>query len=780
MSHHLHAVSRTDSTDSSTGGTDSADGTVRTARTTRISRTAGAAAVAAVLAAGLTTVLPATAHAAEAIEVAIPAPDAYGDGAETVLATGSQGTLHREGGSYLWTTTYNRTTKPVPALDGVPQDAVVRTHDEFNRVVYTRPREDGGTDVVRVGIEDPGFTSTISLPAGYLNPRVANGWVLATVDQGDGTYQLRVARGGDPSSDPVVQLPAGAGTGAEPVLLGAYSNQLVIGYRTADGTPGYGILTAYNGRVAPLPVTGDAGSFRITQNTVSWFSRSGEPGVRVMPLGGAAAPRIVPLATQSSDSKVTSFVVGDNVLWYEGEGGPLRLTPFGGADAGRTLLGDVEQAFLRSEGSGSLVVLGKDADGRRAVHLFSVDGLGLVADLPLREVPRVKTADGAIGALSLDRGRLRYVNSLAGTQTLHGKDIGSGLDPADGAELAAFPGPGAGRFADGTDEGPARLLTDQDTGADVLVTGDDPEHPVDSLPLPGRGGRILDTAPQFVLYEAAGRQYVVDTARDVVVREQPAQAAVLEQKTLFKPAPNKPGTVKAINLISGRVTGTTDLGSACVPDELQHSGTLLYWSCAAQDTAGVRDLATGHTYPAPPAGVLLGDRFLARRDASGDLRLTALQTDGTTSDLGTVTGLKTPVEGDGRGTTWTVDAGAGKLAWVGADDTVHVTAPQHAVSPLSIARTAAPRTSAGEWAGAWWLSRPAASWQLTLTSRATGETVRTWTGEDALSAVRVTWDGTTEPGTAAAAGGYTWRLTATPADGSGADVTASGTVRTTG
>ncbi|MET9735573.1 hypothetical protein ABZZ79_34585 [Streptomyces sp. NPDC006458] len=763
MSHHLRTTSRT-------------------RRTRRVRRTgtatAVAAAIATVLAAGLTTVLPATAYAAQAAEVLVPAPDAYGDGTETVLATGSQGVLHREGGGYLWTTTYNRTTRPVPALDGVPQDAIVPAHDEVNRVIYTRPREDGGTDVVRVGVEDPGFTSTIAVPAGYLNPRVANGWVLATVDQGDGTYQLRVARGGSPSVDPVVQLPAGATVGAEPELLGAWYNQLVIGYRTAAGTPGYGILTAYNGGVVPLPVTGDASSFRITQTTVSWFERGAEPGVRVRPLGSTAAPRVVPLATRSPDSEVTSFVVGDNVLWYEGDGGPLHLTPFAGADTERTLLDDVEQAFLRAEGTGSLVVLGKDADGSRAVNLFSVDGLGLVSGLPLRQVPRVKTADGAITALGLDRGRLRYVNSLAGTRTLHGKDIGGGLDPADGAALADFPGLEAGRFADGTDEGLARLVADPDTGTDVLVTGDDPEHPADSFALPGTNGRILDAAPEFVLYEAGGRQYVVDTARDLVVREQPAQAAVLDQKWLFKPALKVPGTVKVINVRSGALKQTVDLGSACVPDELQYSGTLLYFSCA-EGAAGVRDLATGHSFSAPASGVLLGDRFLAHREASGELGLTALRTDGGTADLGTVTGLK-PTDGDGRGTTWTLDAGAGKLAWVDGDDTVHVTAPQHEVSALRVARTAAPQAPAGDWAAAWWLSKPAASWQVTLTRRDTGELVRTWTGEGTRSAVRVTWDRTSESAEPVAPGAFTWRLTAAPADGTGADVTASGVVKITG
>ncbi|MFD8273001.1 FlgD immunoglobulin-like domain containing protein [Streptomyces flaveolus] len=311
------------------------------------------------------------------------------------------------------------------------------------------------------------------------------------------------------------------------------------------------------------------------------------------------------------------------------------------------------------------------------------------------------------------------------------------------------------------------------------MTGDDPEHPADSFPLPGTGGRILDAAPEFVLYEAGGRQYVVDTARDLVVREQPAQAAALDQKRLFKPALNQPGKVKEINVRSGELIRTVDLGSSCVPDELQYSGSLLYWSCASKDAAGVRDLTTGRTYPAPATGVLLGDRFTAHRDTSGALRLTALRTDGGTADLGTVTGLKQPAVGDGRGSTWTVDAGAGKLVWVDADDTVHVTAPQHEVSALRVARTAAPRTSAGAWAAAWWLSKPAASWQVTLTRRATGEVVRTWTGEGTLSTVRVTWDGTSESGTPVATGGYAWRLTATPADGTGADATASGVVKVT-
>ncbi|WP_308457880.1 FlgD immunoglobulin-like domain containing protein [Streptomyces sp. SM11] len=66
------------------------------------------------------------------------------------------------------------------------------------------------------------------------------------------------------------------------------------------------------------------------------------------------------------------------------------------------------------------------------------------------------------------------------------------------------------------------------------------------------------------------------------------------------------------------------------------------------------------------------------------------------------------------------------------------------------------------------------------TRRSTGEVVRTWTGEEARGTVRVGWDGTSASGDPVPTGGYTWRLTAAPADGTGADATASGTLRVTG
>lgn len=134
------------------------------------------------------------------------------------------------------------------------------------------------------------------------------------------------------------------------------------------------------------------------------------------------------------------------------------------------------------------------------------------------------------------------------------------------------------------------------------MTGDDPDRPSEGMALPGTDGRILDASPEFVLYQAGNRQYVIDTTRDLVVRDQPVQGAVLDGDRLIKSAPNKPGRVNVVDPRSGRATGSHDLGVDCVPSELQHSGTLVYWSCASQDAAGVYDTATHRDYPAPSPG----------------------------------------------------------------------------------------------------------------------------------------------------------------------------------
>ncbi|MCE0448223.1 hypothetical protein LT493_44410 [Streptomyces tricolor] len=83
------------------------------------------------------------------------------------------------------------------------------------------------------------------------------------------------------------------------------------------------------------------------------------------------------------------------------------------------------------------------------------------------------------------------------------------------------------------------------------------------------------------------------------------------------------------------------------------------------DTAGLH-------YPAPVGDVLLGDGFFGYYDPAAKLlRLTRLYNQ-VVDDLDPVRGVAPRRRPTPRGVTWTVDRRSNKVAYVDADDTVHV------------------------------------------------------------------------------------------------------------
>ncbi|WP_405724945.1 FG-GAP-like repeat-containing protein [Streptomyces sp. NBC_01537] len=728
-------------------------------------------------------VTAATASAADSTGVSIPSPDASVDRGVKILASGLNGVLYQEEGTagYLWTNTSNSGTKTVTALAGVEPEAIVSGYDAYNRVGYWSTAEDGSAVITWLWMENSNPAQTLTVPSGYENPQASGGFVVASHALEDGSRELRVLRGGGATPyDVQVQLPAGAEAGAEPEVLAGEGTDLILGYRQ-DGKPAYAIVSGITGAVRVLPVTGTASNFRMTTGRVSWFSREGADGTtgfRVLSrTGTSTTPAITPVTPQSEDSEIHSYLVGANVLWYEGSHGPLQ---------GSSVLADVDQAF--QHGSGAMLAVGRaTADGTRAIHYLSVDGNGEISDYSLHTLAPVLYY-GSVQALSLDRGTVRFVNSLRGSLSLEGKDIGPGLDPVAGADAASVATTsGAGRFADGTDEGLALLTADPDTGLDVLTTADDSA----GIALPNSGGRIVDASPQYVLYETGDstRQYVVDIGRNAIVRAQAAEASALDYATLWTPSPTTPGTVVAISMRTGKTLKTLDLGYDCTPDDLRATTALLYWSCGAAAEAGVRNIAYGQNYYAPVgADLLLGDNFYAYYDAAaGVIRRYEAMNDGNSS-LDPITGVKATAATDTRGVTWAVDPHSNKVAYVDSNEVVHVVkaySSLYLVSALSVPDSTVPATfasagGAARWKAQWWLSKPAASWTVTLRNTATGATVRTWTGGESRSTVRLAWDGKDDALTLLPNGSYTWTLTAAPADGQGAALTRSGTVALTG
>lgn len=315
------------------------------------------------------------------------------------------------------------------------------------------------------------------------------------------------------------------------------------------------------------------------------------------------------------------------------------------------------------------------------------------------------------------------------------------------------------------------------------------------------------TSPQLV--DLSGRFAVVNEAsgdfKKVVefqesndsgkVLESGSQAAAaLWGDTLWSNLPDSP-TVTSKSLTTG-VAGTSfTTPNKCVPTELQAVGRWVHWACrgySGPSGAGVYDRQTGRFVTAPAADTLLADGYFVTHEEGAGLTLFDLH-NGLPAG-GTYAGLpqRTLVDAAdlGRSTVrrsgWTVDRFGGHVAYTGDDRRVRIVPTGIPASTLTVIDAEAPggsldlRASAPQVQGSWWLSKPAASWQLTLKNTASGATVRTLSGGEARGLVTASWDGRTAAGAYAPNGAYTWTLTAEPADGVGAALTTSGTVRVTG
>ncbi|WP_406861607.1 FG-GAP-like repeat-containing protein [Streptomyces sp. HUAS MG47] len=251
-----------------------------------------------------------------------------------------------------------------------------------------------------------------------------------------------------------------------------------------------------------------------------------------------------------------------------------------------------------------------------------------------------------------------------------------------------------------------------------------------------------------------------------------------------------PTRVEAKNLSTGAAGEFFDAG--CVPSDLQAVGRWVYWRCSNYwhdfKGAGVYDRQTKRSLKLGGDSTLLGDGYLVRRSDAAGLTLVDLHNGfpagGQEADLPQRVVATAAELGDrtGRRSGWTVDRFGGHVAYTGADRRVRVVPSGVPASPIAVidADTPALDLKAGAWKPRWWVSKPAASWSLTLRNKATGATVRTLSGGEARGLVAPSWDGRDEAGKTVSNGAYTWILTAKPSDGVQADLSASGTLLVTG
>ncbi|MDX2683017.1 FG-GAP-like repeat-containing protein [Streptomyces sp. NY05-11A] len=222
-------------------------------------------------------------------------------------------------------------------------------------------------------------------------------------------------------------------------------------------------------------------------------------------------------------------------------------------------------------------------------------------------------------------------------------------------------------------------------------------------------------------------------------------------------------------------------GVPCVPQELQVVGRWIYWSCGPGAAAGVWDRTAKKNIPVPSGEALLGDGYLVRHDTSAGVLLLTAFADGTavTRKIGDLAAGDSSL----RGVTWTVDKFGGPVAYVDAARRVPLVPSGAATQPLGVIESDATDNAAESSAATapWWqwrglLSKPAASWTATLTSKASGQVVRTFTGGEVDGALTARWTLRDTAGAFVPNGTYTFKLIAPPADGYGPPLTVSRTV----
>ncbi|MFE9706104.1 FG-GAP-like repeat-containing protein [Streptomyces sp. NPDC005930] len=344
----------------------------------------------------------------------------------------------------------------------------------------------------------------------------------------------------------------------------------------------------------------------------------------------------------------------------------------------------------------------------------------------------------------------------------------------------------------GTEQDVTMLFRNGDSSWGPRVTSG--HHSPELLDLSGRYGVVNEATggTQAVLHFEDG-----DTGS--VVEKRTQVAASVWGSTLWSAAGRWDDTgsgvstrVAAKDLSTGTAGESFDAG--CVPSDLQAVGRWVYWRCSDYwhdfKGAGVYDRQTKRSVKLGSDTSLLGDGYLVRQSDTTGLTLVdlhgGLPAGGAEADLPRRVIVTAAELGDRtvRRAGWTVDRFGGHVAYVGADRRVRIVpsgVPASRVAVIDAETSPTLDIRAGAtWTSRWWLSKPAASWTLTLKNKASGRTVRTLSGGEARGLVSASWDGKDAAGKYVANGTHTWTLTAKPADGVGADLSVTGTVPVTG
>jgi hypothetical protein len=706
--------------------------------------------------------------------------DRYVPRRDRIYSAGPNGYLHAQEGSsgYLWTSYATGTTTGLGDLSRLESPA------------YLGSSSDIVTDVVsstaKVVLRDMAAGTATDVPLAHGTYWATYGaHVLTQARTADGNRTLWLFGEGAPAEGTLVSgWPAGITTNF--TVLGGDSGTAVISY--ALGSTRHLALVD----LAAAQVTGDVTvssaptAVALSGDRLVWYAYGSTahvldradlsapettvtlPGTEGTPYLGIAGRWLVVARSVPSDPH--------NMVDLSGE--PLTAVPLAGGDP-LTLLRHANTSVTAAPDGGLLTVGGADST-HWAVREVTDTG---AATPTLTEVTAVPPTAARIERLSLQNGTLATQEADSSFMgALYTQRISA--DGTPGARTwQGWDGRPVGPYATG--DGRAVTFTADSDPVGSYVQSIDTTDEAGFFYLPSASGTVLDVTGRYAIVNGSSpaKQYVGDLGvhsdlQPVVTRS--VTAASVWGTKLWTPG-SATGVVTAQDLKTHKTTDTVSTGAPCVPKELQVVGRWIYWSCGTTAASGVWDRTAKKNIPVPSGEALLGDGYLVRHDTSaGTLLLTAFS--GGTAATRTIGTLAAGASG--RGVTWTVDKFGGPVAYVDADQRVHLVPTGVATQALGVIESGA-TDNAGESSaagGPWWqwrglLSKPAASWTATLTSKATGAVVRTLAGGEVDGTLTTRWNIRDTAGALVPNGVYTFKLTAPPADGSGAALTLSQTVK---
>ncbi|MFF4659037.1 FG-GAP-like repeat-containing protein [Streptomyces sp. NPDC001381] len=747
---------------------------------------------------------PVSADAGTFSDATIPATLRATPGPGSVVSAGPSGFLHSattaNGSSALeWTGTDGSTR----VFEGTQAHDPVEYFGTASDVVALPPS--GGTGDVSLRNMATDETTTVTVPAGQKYGRTIGTTVVTQVGAGaDGKwtgFHLLSSADGTTVDRRVTGLPEGAH-----VLDAGRAG--VHGFLSLLKVPGedvgqYAWIDLRTAQATLLPYGTVYGNSVVTAHHLV-TPQAG--GVRIYEQGRFDAP-VREVQVGLRDAKVLG-VVGDSLIvgrhdpslgQKESQASVWKVVavPFDGSGE-RTLLARAvaDRVAVRPDG-GVQIVGGQSAEDYGYQDITA----GADAAPHATRVLRIRPVPMQLQRLTLDHGTLRtveygdqatsaYERPLTGAAPGYGERTRAGGLPApyDRCSTAYGLCPEPYPTGDGRTVYRGAVSTDGGRQPKLLVVGKGgtfPGTPIetglqDSFSSSEAQTRIVGASGNLVLVDGtpaggARELRVVDIDSGEILHKEPYRTGAIWGTTVWSSAPG--GAVTAKDARTGTPLTSFTVSTACSSMvELQAVGRWLYWKCNVSDApyaAGVYDLQARKSIPLPTGQAHLGDGVVAVRGERG-LGVYGLWTGAavqcwTTDTAGLVA----------------LDPRTGDLAYSTPDQAVHVLTtgrPEAAlVSPYrSVTTRVETDATPVSWRGAWWLSEPVASWKVEIRQKVSGRVVATRDGGPAAYSIATTWDGRDTAGGLLPNGSYTWTLTAVPADGQGAALVQSGTVRLTG